>query len=1696
MPPTAATPPAADRNLLLAVLALQMDFVNRDDLIEAMNAWVLEKSKPLGQLLEERGGLAADVRGVLETLVDKHLQRHGGDPTRSLAAVRLGGPMRLDVERIADPDLRASLVELDAEYPPTVPRLIAEDAAPTAPASGATRPAASGNGPSSSGTRFRILRPHARGGLGEVFVARDEELQREVALKEIQGRLADHAPSRARFLLEATITGGLEHPGIVPVYGLGTYPDGRPYYAMRFIRGKSLHEALRQFHEADRQHRQREQRTLELRQLLDRFVDLCNAIGYAHSRGILHRDLKPANVMLGPYGETLVVDWGLAKPVGRSEEASDPNEETLRPDLASGSAPTHGPLGTPGYMSPEQAAGRLDQLGPASDVYSLGATLYHVLTGKMPFEGSDVVTTLTRIQRGEFPRPRETNPNVPPALEAVCLKAMALRPEDRYVTARALAEEVERWLADEPVLAYTEPWTARLSRWVRRNRIALSLVALGLMAALAASALFLWVVARRDNQDLIVEKKQLDQEIATAQQEMARLGREKASLANDIDARRHEARVQSLRQLSQLYSLGKVGEALESLKRYDREFPEGRDLFDAGYLRGLFAPNTRVLDGHTATIRAIHVAEDGQTIATAAEDGTIRTWNLEAGRPESVVRFLPGVIGMVLKADPQGIITIASVQEGLPAARSGEIRQGDQLVSVAHEDREAVSVQGLPVPKVLDLLRGPPGSGVTLRTVRPSTGEARTVALRRAELPQRWGHHVRFSPDGRWLAITDKDGAAVHLVETVAGKLLTGAFTEPEEADGSRVPWASEQSPRVCALAFDPESSRIAVGFTNDYRLFIGELETRNWVRALRGRGQPPFGASWSADGKWAFAGNAAGLGLGAWDVSGGRVAWEPSPSIVSPGEEMQVSEGGDWLIWGGASDTYLVRTRPIHDGESTPYHSLPHATKNVPVYAFSPSGKLLATADDTRIFLWHTSRAQHLRLYETDLGEVRCLAFTLDSRRLIAGVRNHLVLFDLDAENESQPLTFGVGDYVTSAEFDPAGNRLYLAAGDQPAQIKAYDAASGRPVGRTFGPEWPQLADILAMSPDGQRLAVAKRSLGLDALEESTIEIWDIPQRRLLASSKLPVPAGVFDLCFSPDGARLAVARWMGVEQNAHQGAGSLRGLREYPVFLLDGQTGAIVDRLGHPKSACMTRFSPDGQRLITLTGGETGDRITIWDLHRRVPVGRIAVQANVFAVSDDGKWLATAYHGPSYSLFGRPVSFSVYNLETRERVATWQDQTARGRVDITALRFTPDGQRLAAGTVEGHLRVWDWSGKELVAEGRVPGADQGFGVLSLVLDPSGDSLVVSSGRTSSGVFSEDGVVLRWNIATKEFVTLAEREVSPILCGPSRGGTLAVLNPPSGQVTIRDLATGASFVLVPPSPAPGEAPRRAITALALSPDGRYLAVVDDYQTIRLVDRERDEVVHSWPNALDTVEAIRFDPDGRTLRAVGRHAPEAGAARIGMGISWDIESGAERARWQAGSLGSLSQSEVSRYYALAELSSDGRLAAFVENPAQNDKAPSVQLWDMSSGTKRATLRVEGGDVRSFVGVGVDPSTKRITTLSHEGLDEGARGAAAVFVRVWDIASGQTLRRWQVARPTSQLGREEGALRVALSPDGRIAAIGRVGPQVDLWDVASGLKVLTFDLEDGGPIRVLRFSPDGKALVAGTSLKFARLYLAR
>ncbi len=467
---------AADRNLLVGILGLQLGLISESQLIEAMQKWMFRKSDSIELILEECGAINSRSRESLSEIARQHLKVHNNDPIESISA--LGA-----LTKICTPLLALDDVDLDATI-----SVVLQDSLGTP---GLIEPEATFMPVrmSSDNDRFQILRPHAHGGLGVVSIAEDSQLHREVALKEIKAELVNDPGSRSRFMVEAEVTGRLEHPGIVPVYSLGTASNGTPFYAMRLIRGQSMKSMIAELHKsrpmfdtlADGR---------ELRKLIRRLIDVCNAIEYAHSRGVLHRDIKPANIMLGRYGETLVVDWGLARAGTRNESHASSDETTVVPQSGDSSSETKmgSVVGTIAYMSPEQAEGRLDLISTQSDVYSLGATLYCILTGQSPVASAKQEDMLQRVRLGKIDSPLTLNETIPRPLEAVCLKALALDQNRRYQKASSLAEELERWLGDEPVVAYPEPVAKRISRWVKKHRMFVTTAAGVLVTATIALA--------------------------------------------------------------------------------------------------------------------------------------------------------------------------------------------------------------------------------------------------------------------------------------------------------------------------------------------------------------------------------------------------------------------------------------------------------------------------------------------------------------------------------------------------------------------------------------------------------------------------------------------------------------------------------------------------------------------------------------------------------------------------------------------------------------------------------------------------------------------------------------------------------------------------------------------------------------------------------------------------------------------------------------------------------------------------------------------------------------------------------------------------------------------------------------------------------------------------------------------------------
>ncbi|MFI5458058.1 MAG: protein kinase [Isosphaerales bacterium] len=610
-------PTTADLNLLFGMLALQMDFLSRDALIEGMHAWVLTKDKPLGRILVERSVLTEDERILLDSLVAKHLAKHGDNPEKSLASLSPPGSIHKALQRISDPAIHASLAHVGTGCRTDEDPFATESSGPDATML--------------VGPRFRVVRPLGTGGLGIVSVAIDTELGREVALKEIQDRHADHPDHRARFMMEAEVTGKLEHPGIIPVYGLGHYADGRPYYAMRLIHGESLKDAVERFHRNDG-NSLAHNRGLEFRELLGRFIDVCNAIGYAHSRHVLHRDLKPANVMLGPFGETLVLDWGLAKRLGKTERCDESSPESIDVSPAADAyAKTVAgtTVGTPAFMSPEQAAGRIDLLGPACDIYSLGATLYCILAGKAPVSGKDTAEILSKVRRGDISRPRAIAPDVPRPLEAICMKAMALDPRDRYRSPRDLANDVKQWLADEPVSVLHESLASRISRLGRRHRAWVQAVATVLVAISVISiAAVVLINAARQNEQI--------QKLAALEQ------KKRADKASD-EVR--EKNVEIERQLAVSYldrglSLCDQNDPAQGIHWITRALghaPTG-DKPLQHLIRSNLASWSRAIHPlkayfkHSPSTRIAAISPDGRSVLTGNDAGSLRVWDNLTGK--------------------------------------------------------------------------------------------------------------------------------------------------------------------------------------------------------------------------------------------------------------------------------------------------------------------------------------------------------------------------------------------------------------------------------------------------------------------------------------------------------------------------------------------------------------------------------------------------------------------------------------------------------------------------------------------------------------------------------------------------------------------------------------------------------------------------------------------------------------------------------------------------------------------------------------------------------------------------------------------------------------------------------------------------------------------------------------------------------
>ncbi len=1188
---------SADRNLLFGILALQMDFIRRDDLIAGMNAWVLDKSKPLGDILVEQKTLVVEDRAALDVLIERHLCRHGGDADKSLAALQMSTPLRAPLQQIPDADVQASLAHLAA-----TPERAADPEHTTA----YTAP--------TPGERFVVLRPHARGGLGQVSVALDQELHRQVALKEMLDQQAHDPDKRARFVREAEITGGLEHPGIVPVYGLGAYADGRPYYAMRFIKGDSLQQAIRQFHRQDTPDRDPGARTLALRQLLGRFVDVCNAVAYAHSRGVLHRDLKPQNVMLGPYGETLVVDWGLGKATGGVAEKPAPDTEpVLQPVSDSEVAATlaGSALGTPAYMSPEQASGRLDLLSPASDVYSLGATLYCLLTGQPPFDSGEVPAVLQAVQQGQWTPADQVKAGVPAALAAVCGKAMALEPEQRYASARALADDVEHWLADEPVGAYPEPLRQRAGRCVRRHKPMVTTAAALATVLLTAGAAWWQVAQQRQRAD---EKEQLATRAQAAESLMRHYrydaemqGAQQAWEAGDdyshmrlvLDSQRSPPDREDLRGFEWYYLWHLAHQDLLTFGGHQNIVnsvsfsPDGRRLATAsdtvkvwdswtgkelltvkGFWSVCFSPNGHrlatgsgnntakvwdaqtgkellTLKGHQGPITSVCFSPDGRRLASASEDMTGKVWDTQTGK---ILLTLKGHHGSVssVSFSPDG--RRLATGSGDNTAKVWDRQTGKELLTLRGHAGFVHSVSFSP-----DGRRLATGSGDNTAKVWDAQTGKEVLSLR--------GHHsfvmsVSFSPDGRRLATGSADNTAkvwnAQMCTTVL--ILKG-----------------HQGP-VTSVSFSPNGRHLATA-SADGTAKIWAAATGKEVLSLRGHQGQVTSVSYSPDGRRLATGSGDGTAK-VWDADTGKelltlrghqgfvtsVSYSPDSRHLATGSEDNTAR-----VWDVATGKEVLSLRG-HQGRIT----------NV---SYSPDGRRLATgSEDTTAIVWDAQTGKAV-LGLRDLGAVWSLSFSPDGNRLATGSADRRAEVWDDQTGKNLLLPLAHQGWVHSVGFSPDGNRLVTGSADKTAKV--WDAQTGKEVLTLRGHRSAVFS--VSFSPNGRRLATGS--------EDGTARVWTTV--RLSAAEELEAEAAALvgelfagplckaevlarlkaDPLLSPELRREALAQAQQRQDNPHALKGASSAVVRLPGNSWEKYWQAL---LGAEKAA---RLAPDdGLTLNTL--------------------------------------------------------------------------------------------------------------------------------------------------------------------------------------------------------------------------------------------------------------------------------------------------------------------------------------------------------------------------------------------------------------------------------------------------------------------------------------------------------------------------------
>ncbi len=1130
-----------DRNLLFGVFAVQLRKVTPSQIMEAAAAWAVDPAKDLADRLLAARAIQPRDKALIQRLVDEAIAEYGGDVHATLVA--FGGDDQIAESFCGTISLTGSGGVQVTKPAPGAPVLLS-DRAP---------------GVQETPGRYTRESEHARGGMGRVLLVHDEHLGRDIALKELlpipgQSDLTPQTPARlsagliARFLQEARITGQLEHPAIVPVYELGTRNDGSLYYTMKLVRGGSMAESIRKA------------ATLEDRlKLLPHFVDLCQAIAYAHSRGVIHRDLKPGNVMVGEFGETVVIDWGLAKAKGKKdiheEELSRTFEMISKGHAADAVNTAYGyALGTPAYMPPEQAKGQLDQIDERSDVYSLGAILYELLTGRLPFKGDSLADTLKKVITEE-PRPiREFTPDAPPELAAIAMRALRKDPKDRYESAKDLAQEVQRFQSGALVRAYKYTLTDRAARFIRRHRTLVGTVAAAALLLVAFGAYSFWRINAERDQALVARDNE-----SLARQEAERTI-EQLEYSNyvsairlaqaDIDAHNPTMARSRLmdcpvryRNWEWGYLFDRLDSSLVSLYGHSgivtaASFsPDRTRIVTASYDRSAKVWDAKTgqqlttLFGHSDRIASVSFDRDGRRVVTASWDKSAKIWDLDTGQ---ALTTLSGHSGAVVDASfrPDGGCVVTCSWD--KSAKVWDAVTGQHLFTLTGHSRSVTSasfrIDGAQIVTASD--------DGTVKVWDAATGQE-LVTLSGNSRPV---NSAMFSPNGTRIVAALLDGAA-KVWDTETGRELTTLYGH---------------TGRVLSASFSPDSTRIVTG-SDDRTAMVWDVATGRNLFALSGHSRGVVNASFSPEGTQILTASD-DASAKVWDAqinfqfdtNSDRSERLVEASFSPDGKRILTASQDNWVkVWDAQTDEVLV--------------TLVGKTGTLVDASFSPDGTRIVTPTvDNAAKIWNALTGQNLMTLSGHSGRISDASFSSDGTRIVtASVDKSAKVWNAETGQEIMTM-YGHDGAVTSASFSPDGNRIVTTSWDKSTKI--WDVQTGDVLFALPNLAFPYMD--ASFSPNGRFIVTVSR--------EHDARVWDA-----VTGDKVHTLSGhadwVFDASFSPDGRRIVTTS------------------QDKSAKIWDSATGReLLTISNYSNSMYGASFSPDGMQIVTATGEA---RPNIWN-------------------------------------------------------------------------------------------------------------------------------------------------------------------------------------------------------------------------------------------------------------------------------------------------------------------------------------------------------------------------------------------------------------------------------------------------------------------------------------------------------------------